>query len=185
MTLAPNAEMWTTLRMQHVVQGEFRVSKDPAIAMSTILGSCVSVALFDDAAGVGGINHFLLPASGERGNTELRYGAMANELLINELLKLGASRSHIRAKLFGGANVVARLGDVGSRNVSFARDYMRREGIPVEELDVGGTQARRLQFHPTSGKSRVFKVPVDQERAVVANESPRSVMHSAADVTLF
>ena len=69
MTLAPSAEMWTTLRMQHVVQGEFRVSKDPAIAMSTILGSCVSVALFDDAAGVGGINHFLLPASGERGTS--------------------------------------------------------------------------------------------------------------------
>ena len=184
MYYAPNGEMWDRFAVLAVVQGEYRVTHDPNTALSTILGSCVSVALYDRDAGVGGMNHFLLPTSGRSGSNELKFGAMANELLINELLKLGATRTHMRAKLFGGANIVANLGDIGSRNVQFARDYMTREGIRIESIETGGHQARRLHFHPVTGDARVFKIPVEQGQSVVASERPKPTA-SAADVTLF
>ncbi|WP_050927905.1 chemotaxis protein CheD [Aestuariivita boseongensis] len=185
MSYAPNGEMWSTHKVLSVVQGQYRVTRDPGVAMSTILGSCVSVALFDRSSGVGGINHFLLPSSGRPGCNEVKFGAMANELLINELLKMGASRSHLRAKIFGGANIVERLGDIGSRNVSFAQDYMKREGIRIEQADTGGRQARRLHFHPVSGEAKVFTIPIDQTQTLAARERPRQAPAHETDVTLF
>ena len=89
-------------RTSYIVQGEYRVSRDPSEVLSTVLGSCVAVCLWDPAAKVGGMNHFLLPAAPGQGDAKmLRYGAHAMEVLINEVLKLGARRKALQAKLFG------------------------------------------------------------------------------------
>ncbi|MCE8000904.1 MAG: chemotaxis protein CheD [Rhodobiaceae bacterium] len=171
-------------RVQPVIQGEYRISDQPDVVFSTILGSCVSVGLFDPVAGIGGLNHYLLPDAGEGGRSDVKYGAMAIELLINELLKAGASRTRLRAKLCGGANIISALGNIGARNAEFGRDFMRREGFPIVAEDLGGVNARRLQFQPTTGNAKVFSVPAAQNQSIAAKErAPHKP--KKPDVTLF
>ena len=142
-------------RTSYIVQGEYRVSRDPAEVLSTVLGSCVAVCLWDPAAKVGGMNHFLLPAAPGQGDAKmLRYGAHAMEVLINEVLKLGARRKALQAKLFGGANVTDALGPIGQANASFALTYLSDEDIPCIATSLGGTQARRIVFRPVTGHVR-------------------------------
>ncbi|SIO03095.1 chemotaxis protein CheD [Rhodovulum sp. ES.010] len=150
---------WPAHRVEAVVQGEYRISREPDTVLSTVLGSCVSACLFDPVAGVGGMNHFLLPGDTSARSSELKYGAMAMELLINELLKAGALRSRMQAKLFGGARVSAAFGDIGEKNVIFARSYMAREGFDVVSESLGGLQARRLHFRPATGAARLVMLP--------------------------
>ena len=167
-----------------VLQGEYRVSNDPEVVFSTILGSCVSVSLFDPVAKVGGTNHYLLPEGGKENRNNVKYGAFVIERLINNLLKLGASRARLTAKLCGGASVVAGLGDIGARNAQFARDFMNREGFRVSAEDLGGTHARKLHFHPCTGEAKVFLIPSDQATGIAAREkAPTTAIQS--DVTIF
>ena len=173
-------------RTETVIQGEFRVSSDEDVVMSTVLGSCVSVALFDPALQIGGMNHYLLPENPSGKTGDVKYGAMAIELLINGLLKAGAARANMRAKLFGGASIVASLGDIGARNAEFARSYMRREGFRIAAEDLGGVHARRLQFHPVTGSARVFAVPRKEADGVVGRERPPRVPpDTASNIVLF
>jgi chemotaxis protein CheD len=142
-------------RTSYVVQGEYRVSRDPEEVLSTVLGSCVAVCLWDPGGKVGGMNHFLLPAApGQADAKTLRYGAHAMEVLINELLKLGARRRALQAKLFGGANVTETLGPIGQANAAFALGYLTDEEIPCIAKSLGGTQARRIVFRPVTGHVR-------------------------------
>jgi chemotaxis protein CheD len=148
----------------HVVQGQFAVSADPGEVLTTILGSCVAACLRDPVAGIGGMNHFLLP--GEIGRGGLRYGVNAMELLINELLKLGARRDRLEAKIFGGARMVAGLSDIGCQNATFAESYFRDEGVQLLGGSTGGSQARRLQFWPVSGRTRqLFLSDIEGQKA--------------------
>jgi chemotaxis protein CheD len=144
-----------TSRKLHVIQGEFHVSSDRDLMLSTVLGSCVSACMHDPDAGVGGMNHFLL-AEGGGGRTEdaVRYGAYAMEMLINGLLKQGARRDRLTARLFGGARMVAGLSDVGADNARFAIDFLEAEGIPLSGYSLGGVSARRVEFWPASGRAR-------------------------------
>lgn len=186
MTLRQDGLAQAGWRTESVIQGEFRVSSDEGVIMSTVLGSCVSVALFDPAVQIGGMNHYLLPEnlSGQTG--DVKYGALAIELLINALLKAGAARANMRAKLFGGARIVASLGDIGARNAEFARNYMRREGFRISAEDLGGVHARRLQFHPVTGSARVFSVPRKETDFVVGRERPPRVpAETVSNVVLF
>src|SRR3954452_1218512 len=112
-----------------VVQGEYRVSAQSDLVLSTLLGSCVAVCLRDPVAGVGGMNHFLLPGTEHADASSLRYGSGAMELLVSALLANGAKRSRLEAKLFGGARMLAGLTELGARNADFAEDYLRRERI--------------------------------------------------------
>lgn len=142
-------------RTSYIVQGEFRVSRDPAEVLSTVLGSCVAVCLWDPGGKVGGMNHFLLPAApGQADSRMLRYGAHAMEMLINELLKLGARRRGLQAKLFGGASVTDTLGPIGQANAAFAVNYLATEDIPCIAKSLGGTRARRIVFRPATGHVR-------------------------------
>jgi len=144
-----------TDRTSYIVQGEYRVSRDPSEVLSTVLGSCVAVCLWDPSAKVGGMNHFLLPAAPGQGDAKmLRYGAHAMEVLINEVLKLGARRKALQAKLFGGANVTDVLGPIGQANATFALTYLSDEDIPCIAKSLGGTQARRIVFRPVTGHVR-------------------------------
>ncbi len=114
----------------HLVQGEFQVSNQTGLVLTTTLGSCVASCLYDPFAGVGGMNHFLLP-HGENfdGPDAIRYGAHAMELLINGLLHAGARKSRLEAKLFGGARISDHLPDVGGDNAAFAEHFLRYEAI--------------------------------------------------------
>ncbi|MEM8881353.1 MAG: chemotaxis protein CheD [Pseudomonadota bacterium] len=163
-----------------VVQGEYRISRDKDVVLSTVLGSCVAACIFDTDIGIGGLNHFLLPGDKRSGQVELKYGSMAMELLINELLKAGARRSGMKVKLYGGARISAGLSDIGAKNIAFARDYVRREGFPVVDESLGGTQARRIHFRPVNGEVRLNLVAPTQAPTEKV-ERPKK----AADVTLF
>jgi len=137
--------------------GEYYATADDTI-ISTILGSCVAVALYDGSARVGGLNHFMLPGAIEahRGfNQEsAKYGLYAMEILINELFKLGANKRNLIAKVFGGGHVLhaSTAGNVPRSNVEFAMEFLQTEGIPIKASDVGGTQARKVFFYPASSK---------------------------------
>ena len=146
-------------RRMHVVQGEFHVSREADVVITTILGSCVAACIRDPFAGVGGMNHFLLP--GERDDTAdaLRYGAYAMELLVNSLLQQGADRRRLEAKLFGGGRIAKGFTDIGALNAAFAEDYLAREGITYAGGSLGGDQARRIQYWPVSGRARQFLLP--------------------------
>jgi chemotaxis protein CheD len=164
----------------HVIQGEFHVSADASTVMSTILGSCVAACLFDQRAGVGGMNHFLLPGDDSGGDENLRYGVHAMELLVNGLLKLGARRENMRAKLFGGARMVAGLSDIGAQNAAFANKFLAREGLTCVGSSLGGDHARRIQFWPTTGRARQV-YPSATPRQVFESELRQKAAKPAAD----
>jgi chemotaxis protein CheD len=146
------------MRRVSIIQGETHVSGEPDVVISTLLGSCVAVCLQDPVARLGGMNHFLLGEPGKDSSIQQRdmqrYGVHAMELLINELMCQGATRSRLRAHLYGGANIIAGLGTIGSSNAAFARRFMETEGIAVGHSDLGGHRARRVEFMPYEGKVR-------------------------------
>jgi len=160
-------------RKVHVIQGEFFVTEEPDLVLTTILGSCVSACLRDGVAGVGGMNHFLLPGEDDRGaEGGLRYGVQAMELLVNGLLRRGARRDRLEAKLFGGARLIDGLTDIGAQNAAFAERFLRDEGIRHTGGSLRGDQPRRIQFWPVSGRARQICLP-RSEASVFASERRR------------
>lgn len=150
----PHAARRSSQKVIHVIQGDYHVSDDPDVVLGTILGSCVATCLWDAVSGVGGMNHFLLPEGNSRETAHFRYGLHAMELLINGLLKTGARRDRLKAKLFGGAAMHDGLARIGEANGRFARDFLEAEGIPCIADSLGGTRARRLRFTPVTGQAR-------------------------------
>jgi len=165
---------------RHLIQGEHLVVDDPDTVVTTILGSCVSACLRDPVMGIGGMNHFLLPG---RSETEgVQYGAYAMEVLINALLKRGARRDRLEAKLFGGARMVQGLTDIGAQNARFARTFLEHEGIAFLGGSLGGASARRLLYWPVSGVARQHRLAVATSEVV--RERPVSQAYGG-DVELF
>ena len=168
--------------------GDTYVTSEENEVLTTILGSCIATCIRDPAAGIGGMNHFLLPNGEGRDREAQCYGVNAMELLINDILKRGGDRRGLEAKLFGGANVVAALSDVGSRNTEFARQFLKDEGIAVVGGDVGGKMARRIQYSPASGRAWQVKV-VDSGRQLVERElsalQPQTKNSETPDVEFF
>jgi chemotaxis protein CheD len=142
-------------RRVHVGQGDHYVSSDPDVVLTTVLGSCVALCLRDPEAGVGGMNHFLLPegAGADRGAGR-RYGAYLMEVLINDVLKAGGRRERLEAKLFGGGRMFDALTDIGSTNADFAEKFLADEGIPVVSRSLRGAGGRRVHYWPVSGRAR-------------------------------
>jgi chemotaxis protein CheD len=159
-------------RKAHVIQGEFLVSDDPDLMLTTILGSCVAACVRDPVAGVGGMNHFLLP--GEDGGEGLRYGVQSMELLVNALLRRGARRDRLEVKLFGGARLIDRLTDVGAQNAAFAERFVKDEGLHAAGGSLRGRQARRIQYWPVSGRARQILLEAADNK-VFAAERQRPV----------
>jgi chemotaxis protein CheD len=151
-TTAPVAD-----RRINIVQGEHCVDDDPATMVTTILGSCIAACIWDGVAGIGGMNHFLLPGEGKHrqlGGDAMRFGVHAMELLVNGLLQRGAIKSRMRANLFGGARMIKGLTDIGELNATFAEKFLREEGITLVGGSLRGEQGRRIQFWPVSGRAR-------------------------------
>lgn len=176
--------MQTPEKLINVIQGDYVISEDPAAVLTTVLGSCIAVCMSDPTRGIGGMNHFLLPSRDGELGANVRYGAYAMELLINGLLKQGAERGRLQAKMFGGASMIGNLRDIGGSNAAFARRFLSDEGIPCLAESVGGHSARRIRFWPTSGRVRQLLVSADVEPLPV--EKPAPIPRPASnEITLF
>ncbi len=149
-------------KIEFVGQATYRCTEDPTVVYSTVLGSCVAACLHDPISRVGGMNHFLLPDGAGGGGSNDRYGVNLMERLINDMLKLGAYKKHIIAKVFGGAHVAVQGSTVGDRNGVFIREFLEREQIECVAASLGGDRARRIRFWPESGKaSQMLLHPTD------------------------
>lgn len=177
-----------------ILPGEYYVSSRNLL-MVTVLGSCVGACVRDRVSGVGGINHFMLPDDrrneDERVGSAMRYGDYAMEILINQLLKLGARRERLEAKVFGGGNVLPGFTQnvVGERNARFVNEYLALEGIPVVSRDLLGNYPRKVYFFPADGRVLVKKLRSLHNDTIVERErSYRAKLRQSrveGDVELF
>jgi chemotaxis protein CheD len=170
-----------------VLPGEYFVDTEDVLIQTT-LGSCIAACLWDRAANVGGLNHFMLPeGNGESG----RYGLFAMELLINEMLKKGANKTRMEAKVFGGGAVISGMSslNVGERNTNFVLDFLKTERIPVVSKDVMDVYPRKVCYLPRSGKAMVKRLAaasdalLQQDRSAVQKVAP--VASSGGSIDLF
>ncbi len=162
---APNRYFDRHLGMQaaKILPGEYYATKRDMVIV-TVLGSCVAACIRDPGAGVGGMNHFMLPDTGREGDDPIgapaRYGTFAMELLINELVKLGARRSFLEAKVFGGGNVLRNftVNNVGGRNAEFVLKFLATERVPILAKDLGDNCPRKVYYFPQTGVVRVRRL---------------------------
>jgi len=171
-----------------ILPGEYFVDNEDILIMTT-LGSCIAACLWDRHAQIGGMNHFMLPeGSGDSG----RYGSFAMEMLINELMKRGANKSRMEAKIFGGGAVIAGMStiNVGERNTNFVIDYLKVERIPIVSKDVMDVYPRKVCFLPHSGKAMVKRLAptntdalVQQDRTAAQKAQP--VASTGGSIDLF
>lgn len=159
-----------------LLPGEYEASGD-GLLLVTVLGSCVSACLRDRKTGIAGMNHFMLPDQGSSNSDRLmpaRFGTHAMELLINDMLKLGANRNTLEAKVFGGGNVIAGMTtvNIGQRNAGFVRAFLAQENIPIVAEDLGLDVARKIYFFTDTGKVMVKKIN-PQQTLVQEEESYR------------
>jgi chemotaxis protein CheD len=153
-----------------VLPGEYFVASEDLMIM-TVLGSCISACLWDTRARAGGMNHFMLP-DGDSADGGGRYGSYAMELLINQMLKMGARRETMQAKVFGGAQVMAGFTsmNVGERNTKFVLDYLSTERIPVISQDVLDIHPRKVCFFPVTGKALVKRLAHSHPETLAVEE---------------
>ncbi|MDP3421768.1 MAG: chemoreceptor glutamine deamidase CheD [Thiobacillus sp.] len=146
-----------------ILPGEYYFTGKPMLIV-TVLGSCVAACVRDRVSGIGGMNHFMLPDGGGDTNNpasaSMRYGAYAMEVLINQLLKAGARRENLEAKVFGGGNVLRGFTtmNVGERNAQFVRDYLHTENIRIVAEDLNDVHPRKVYFFPATGRVLVKKL---------------------------
>lgn len=165
-----------------VMQGQARVSGDPRLELTTVLGSCIACCLFDASSNVGGMNHFLLASPTKDDALDENYGVYLMEVLINEMLAYGADRRMLRAHLYGGAAMSAGMSWVGKANAEFAKSFLQAEHIPIVGESIGGNGARRVDFRPYRGMARCRLV----DNAMAPRELPApKVRESYGDIELF
>jgi chemotaxis protein CheD len=179
-----------------LLPGEYFVSEND-IVLSTVLGSCIAACMWDRNARVGGMNHFMLPGDPARAGTDAdpiglagRYGVFAMEQLINELIKRGARKSNLEAKLFGGGAVLRNFTalNVGERNAEFVLNFLRTEGIRIASQDLLDVFARRVAFFPVSGRALCRKLPQADAAVVSAEQQYNAQLNTnkaGGDVELF
>jgi chemotaxis protein CheD len=133
--------------------GQLHVANRPT-QIVTVLGSCVAVCLHDEQNGIGGMNHYLLPQWSGEGLKSLKYGNVSIVKLIEEMERLGAKKSNIVAKVFGGANMHNALNEkmmIGKKNAIIAEKILQEYNIPMKAYDLGGTKGRRIAMNSTKG----------------------------------
>jgi chemotaxis protein CheD len=180
-----------------ILPGEFYVTKNKE-GVATTLGSCISACIRDRAIGIGGMNHFMLPATDVSDLSSLkasnlsdatRFGNYAMEHLINEIMRNGGQRRNLEVKLFGGGRIISGMTDVGLANITFVRDYLATEGLTVVAEDVGDIFPRMVIFFPATGVARVKRlrslhnnVIIDEERRYIDSIKKQPV---SGEVELF
>ncbi|MEM5275151.1 chemoreceptor glutamine deamidase CheD [Cupriavidus taiwanensis] len=158
-----------------LLPNEYYVTREDVV-LTTVLGSCVAACIRDEVAGVGGMNHFMLPdddGSADRMlSASMRYGSYALEVLINELLKMGARRERLEAKVFGGGAVLANMTtlNIGDRNADFVLRYLKTEEVRVAAQDLRGPHARRVSYFPIGGLALVRRLTRQDDQVSVARD---------------
>jgi chemotaxis protein CheD len=190
----PQLDHWTV----KILPGEYYVTRADE-AVSTVLGSCISACVRDPVRNVGGMNHFMLPEDASNGPNNwldpaiglaTRYGSYAMESLVNDLLKLGATRERLEIKVFGGGRVLSGMTDVGARNIDFVRSYIQLEGYRIAAEDLGGTQPRKVVYFPATGRVKMRRLRPVENRIISHHEqlylaSIGSKAAGGGDVELF
>ncbi|MBR6216513.1 MAG: chemotaxis protein CheD [Spirochaetaceae bacterium] len=182
-----------------ILPGEFYSTTEPVL-ISTVLGSCISIALFDPELKLGGLNHFMLPTTNRCHEISVeeqgRYGDFAMELLLNDIFHKGSKKENLRAKIFGGGNV---LGDgdfhknrTGMNNISFALDYLQTEKIPIMANDTGGIYPRKIFYDPQTFKIYLKRIQRSDlalkeisSREAAYKEEMQKEQTQAGDITWF
>lgn len=161
-----------------LLPGEYYVTRHNELLV-TVLGSCVSACIRDPFAGVGGMNHFMLPMRVSTGSSRwdieviddsTRYGSFAMERLIDEILKHGGARERLEVKLIGGGRILANMPDIGARNIEFALRYVQAEGLRLVASDLGDVYPRKLYFYPAAGRVRVLKLRTLHNNTILERE---------------
>ncbi|MDO9064959.1 MAG: chemoreceptor glutamine deamidase CheD [Sulfuricella sp.] len=161
-----------------ILPGEYYVTRHDE-GVYTTLGSCVSACIRDKVLGIGGMNHFMLPATdsaeadawkASSQSSATRYGNYAMEHLINEIMRNGGKRENLEVKVFGGGRILQNMSDVGQRNIAFIRDYLKTEGLLVASEDVGTTFPRMVVYFPTTGLARVKRLRSLHNNPIVTQE---------------
>lgn len=144
------------LPIHFLYPAELYVSKAP-YQINTILGSCVAVCLFDPVLNIGGMNHFMLPYWNGQGLASPKYGNIANEKLLDKMLALGCNKNNLKAKIFGGGEVIETQlvqFHIGTRNIEVAKQFLEERKIPIISQSVGGKLGRKIEFVTSSGEVR-------------------------------
>ena len=190
---------WDTdlgLPVAKLLPGDYYVTRCNE-AIFTVLGSCVSACVRERKLGIGGMNHFMLPLDQSGGtsawaenlvSSATRYGNVAMERLINDIMRLGGQRANLEFKVIGGGKVLDMALDVGARNAQFVREYLKTEGFLITAEDLGDCFARKLYYHPATGKLRVKRLTATVNRAVFERErefDPTRAQVEAGSVELF
>jgi len=119
--------------------------------VTTILGSCVAICLYNEKLKYGGINHYMLPLWNNNGLSTPRFGNIANQKLLEKMLRLGSHKNHLVAKVFGGANQMSSAMDIGGRNIEIALSFLEENKIKLVGKSVGGSVGRKIMFDTNSG----------------------------------
>jgi len=154
--------------------GDHAISQRPETLLLTVLGSCVAACIRDPVAGVGGMNHFMLPesADGRWGQAafSLRYGNFAMERLINDIFGCGGRRERLEVKVFGGGRIGQDFAAIGDRNATFVEDYLKAEGIVPLVRELRGDRPRRIAYLPVSGEAYMVELPRHEPRVAEAEQ---------------
>jgi chemotaxis protein CheD len=160
-----------------LLPGEYYVTRENETIV-TVLGSCVSACVRDTAIGIGGMNHFMLPASSGTGSwksadggASTRYGNFAMEQMINDVLKNGGSRKNLEIKITGGGKILTQMTDIGRKNIEFIEEYVRTEALKVTARDLGDIYPRKVYYTPSTGKMLVKKLRALHNNTIVERET--------------
>ena len=179
-----------------LLPGDYYVTRHDE-AIFTVLGSCVSACVRERKLGIGGMNHFMLPLDRSGGtsawtdnlnSSATRYGNVAMERLVNDIMTLGGQRANLEFKVIGGGKVLDMALDVGARNAEFVRSYLKTEGFPISAEDLGDCFARKVYYNPATGKVRVKRLTSTVNRAVFERErefEPTTAQVESGSVELF
>ncbi|MCK8816822.1 chemotaxis protein CheD [Natroniella sulfidigena] len=179
-----------------IFAGEYYATTEQNVILQTLLGSCIAVCLKDEVAQIVGLNHFMLPSTHRVrdviANQDARYGINAMEKLINRMMKLGANRGRLNAKVFGGGQVMGSgLNNVAQANIDFIFSYLQMEEIPIVAHDVGGKQGRKIYLLSETfdiylkrlGETRKIKDTIQHEKGLFRRI--KKEQDQGSDVTLF
>ena len=163
-----------------LLPGEYYVTSRNMV-LTTVLGSCVSACVRDSTAGIGGMNHFMLPEDADPASRDaaaaMRYGVYAMEMLLNELFKAGARRERLEAKVFGGGAVLANMTmlNIGDRNADFVLRYLQTEQVRIAAQDLRGSLPRRINYFPMTGRVTLRKLRRQDDALLVQHDEQELV----------
>jgi chemotaxis protein CheD len=152
-------------RITQICGGDCLVSEAAADMFYTVLGSCIAACIYDPVAGVGGMNHYLLPYN-KKDEQNTRYGDEALPHLLEQLYRKGAAPHRLKAKIYGGASTLACDADIGKMNIALAHQFLQHNNIPIADTDLGGRAARWVKFFPTTGRTLIRVTSNDALRSL-------------------